>query len=276
MVRYAGNYDDYRAQRGRRRRGEGEPRRAVRRRRRREAKEAPPAASAGQGKLTWAEQKELDGLLDRIEAAEQAVAGLEAEALGSGALRDARRRGRRAHGRAGAEARGGGEAVVAVGGAGDEAGGGWEGLTRSSGEGRNGGCLAVREAGDAGQRPAWLGLASPTRSRGIASFFYRQTTPTPDSPPLSLSVSAPNYGAAGLDRCAAPWPAPSWRRRLSPGARSKRCSASSTQLLRRRRVHRAAPSSRTTRSAERSNTSARSPAVASSAGRRACPRAGGR
>jgi hypothetical protein len=91
---------------------------------------------------------------------------------------------------------------------------------RVSGRGWNGGRLTAEEARDAGSRrrsasesrrltrftgrearsacspvslpnPAALsGLASPTRSPGIPSFFYGQTTPTPDSAPLLLRARA--------------------------------------------------------------------------------------
>jgi ATP-binding cassette subfamily F protein uup len=71
VVRYAGTYDDYRTQRAR-----GEEAKA--------SSAAPPAPKeaakakeAPRVKLTYAEQKELDGLLERIDAADGAVAELE-------------------------------------------------------------------------------------------------------------------------------------------------------------------------------------------------------
>jgi ATP-binding cassette subfamily F protein uup len=79
VIRYAGNYDDYRAQRGRadeekaaREAAAVAPRETAR------PKEAAPAPARGV-KLSYAEQKELDGLMERVEAADGAVAALEAE-----------------------------------------------------------------------------------------------------------------------------------------------------------------------------------------------------
>ena len=43
------------------------------------AKEAKKEASSGKRGLTWAEQRELEGLLDRVDQAEREVAALEAE-----------------------------------------------------------------------------------------------------------------------------------------------------------------------------------------------------
>jgi ATP-binding cassette subfamily F protein uup len=82
VVRYAGNYDSYRAQRAH---AEAEKADAL------AAKEAaapraipankPAPAPKGSGKagLNYAEQKELDGILDKIEKAEEVVSTLEAE-----------------------------------------------------------------------------------------------------------------------------------------------------------------------------------------------------
>jgi ATP-binding cassette subfamily F protein uup len=72
VVRYAGNYDDYRAQRAHAEEAKAPAKEAAAPREKPRASEAPRAKA-----LTWAEQKELDGLLDRIDAAEQSVAGLE-------------------------------------------------------------------------------------------------------------------------------------------------------------------------------------------------------
>jgi ATP-binding cassette subfamily F protein uup len=75
VVRYAGNYDDFRTQKAR---ADEEKARAE------AAKAAPPPVkekpkeTAAKVKLTYAEQKELDGLPDKIEAADKAVAELEA------------------------------------------------------------------------------------------------------------------------------------------------------------------------------------------------------
>lgn len=77
VVRYAGNYDDYRTQRAR---ADEEKARA-------EAAKAPaPVAKerekpkeAAKAKLSYAEQKELDGLPDKIEGADKAVAEMEAQ-----------------------------------------------------------------------------------------------------------------------------------------------------------------------------------------------------
>jgi ATP-binding cassette subfamily F protein uup len=78
VVRYAGNYDDYRTQRAR----ADEEKAAKAAKAAEAAKAAAPIVGAQtkpapKAKLTWAEQKELDGLMDRIEAAEGAVAELE-------------------------------------------------------------------------------------------------------------------------------------------------------------------------------------------------------
>jgi ATP-binding cassette subfamily F protein uup len=75
IVRYAGNYDDYRTQRAR-----ADEERAARAAPP-PAKEAPKpkaAAPAPRSKLSYAEQKELEGLPDRVEAADRVVAELEA------------------------------------------------------------------------------------------------------------------------------------------------------------------------------------------------------
>jgi ATP-binding cassette subfamily F protein uup len=80
VIRYAGNYDDYRQQRGRYEEEKAaleaekpaapKPKETVR----------PKEAAAPKGaKLTYAEQKELDGLPDRVEAADKVVADLEAQ-----------------------------------------------------------------------------------------------------------------------------------------------------------------------------------------------------
>ena len=76
VVRYAGNYDDYRSQRARadeeKERAEAASAKAA------PAKEKPKAESA-KAKLSYAEQKELDALPDTIEAADKLVADLEAK-----------------------------------------------------------------------------------------------------------------------------------------------------------------------------------------------------
>jgi ABC transport system ATP-binding/permease protein len=73
VTRYAGGYQDYLAQRGERRASEAErPTRAA----------AAPAAAPkakGTGALTYAERLELDGILDRVDAAEKEVAQIEAQ-----------------------------------------------------------------------------------------------------------------------------------------------------------------------------------------------------
>jgi ATP-binding cassette subfamily F protein uup len=76
VVRYAGNYDDYRAQRAHADDEKALAKEAAASREKPRA--AAPAPEAPKARaLTWAEQKELDGLLDRIDAGEQAVAGIE-------------------------------------------------------------------------------------------------------------------------------------------------------------------------------------------------------
>jgi ATP-binding cassette subfamily F protein uup len=82
VVRYAGNYDAYREQRANAAlETEAEARAA-----KAQAAEARPAAPAkaaakagGAPKLTFAERTELDGIVGRIDAAEQKVAELEAK-----------------------------------------------------------------------------------------------------------------------------------------------------------------------------------------------------
>lgn len=72
MVRlYAGNYDAYRLQRER---AESEAERA-----REKPEKSTRAPSKPSGKLTYAERLELDGLMDRVEAAEAQVAEIEAQ-----------------------------------------------------------------------------------------------------------------------------------------------------------------------------------------------------
>jgi ATP-binding cassette subfamily F protein uup len=75
IVRYAGNYDDYRTQRAR-----AEEDRALRAAAPppKEVTKPKPAGPAPRSKLSYAEQKELDALPDRIEAADRAVLELEA------------------------------------------------------------------------------------------------------------------------------------------------------------------------------------------------------
>jgi ATP-binding cassette subfamily F protein uup len=72
VTRYAGGYQDYVAQRG-----EGERERAAL-----AAKSAPPAPAAAKprakGGLTYAERIELEGIVDRVDGAEKAVAEIEA------------------------------------------------------------------------------------------------------------------------------------------------------------------------------------------------------
>ncbi len=77
VVRYAGNYDDYRAQRGRMEDGEKE--KTARPAAPKESVRPKEAAAAPKPKLSYAEQKELDTLPDRVEAADGAVVALEAE-----------------------------------------------------------------------------------------------------------------------------------------------------------------------------------------------------
>ena len=72
VVRYAGNFDDYRSQRSR----SDDARNA------REIERLAPAkakAKEARGKLSFMEQKELDGLLDRIEGADGVVREVEAK-----------------------------------------------------------------------------------------------------------------------------------------------------------------------------------------------------
>ncbi len=85
VIRYAGNYDDYRAQRAR---GEGEKEEKAARaaavatlKEAGKPKEALPDGgsaprAAARARLSYAEQKELDGLPDRVEEADRAVAEL--------------------------------------------------------------------------------------------------------------------------------------------------------------------------------------------------------
>jgi ATP-binding cassette subfamily F protein uup len=72
VTRYAGGYQDYLAQRGERR-----PTEAERPARTAEVPAAPPKPK-GRG-LTYAERLELDGIMDRIDAAEKEVAQIEAQ-----------------------------------------------------------------------------------------------------------------------------------------------------------------------------------------------------
>jgi ATP-binding cassette subfamily F protein uup len=72
VVRYAGNFDDYRAQRSR-----SDDARAAKEQAPAKAKAAKEAAA--KSKLSFMEQKELDGLLDRIDGADKVVADLEAK-----------------------------------------------------------------------------------------------------------------------------------------------------------------------------------------------------
>jgi ATP-binding cassette subfamily F protein uup len=81
VVRYAGNHQDYLLQRAAAEaaRQEEAARQAARQQEeaaRAAAKEKPAARPAAK-KLTWAERKELEGIMDRIEEAEGAVAELE-------------------------------------------------------------------------------------------------------------------------------------------------------------------------------------------------------
>ena len=77
VVRYAGNYDDYRTQRARA--DEEKAREQAARAAATAPKEREKPREAVKLKLTYAEQKELDGLPDKVEAADKAVAELEAE-----------------------------------------------------------------------------------------------------------------------------------------------------------------------------------------------------
>jgi ATP-binding cassette subfamily F protein uup len=82
VVRYAGNYDDYRTQRARADDEKAEKAeraaRAVAVPARDAARDVAKPKAAARAKLTFAEQKELDGLPDRIEAADRAIAEVEA------------------------------------------------------------------------------------------------------------------------------------------------------------------------------------------------------
>jgi ATP-binding cassette subfamily F protein uup len=71
VVRYAGNFDDYRSQRSR-----SDDARAAREQAPAKAKAAKEAAKS---KLSYTEQKELEGLLDRIDGADKVVAAVEAK-----------------------------------------------------------------------------------------------------------------------------------------------------------------------------------------------------
>jgi len=79
VVRYAGNYDDFRTQRARadEEKARIEAARATVVKEKEREREKP--REAGKAKLTYAEQKELDGLPDRIEAADKAVAEIEVQ-----------------------------------------------------------------------------------------------------------------------------------------------------------------------------------------------------
>lgn len=77
VIRYAGNYDAYRLQRSRIEEAEAAARAAAAPPVVAREKEATKDASKAKA-LTYAERKELDGLLDRIDAAENAVKELEA------------------------------------------------------------------------------------------------------------------------------------------------------------------------------------------------------
>lgn len=80
VVRYAGNYDAYREQKA-----HAEAEKAEAEATKEAARPIPQPVSkpapkgSGKAGLTYAEQKELDGILDRIEQAEEAVSTLEAE-----------------------------------------------------------------------------------------------------------------------------------------------------------------------------------------------------
>ncbi len=77
VIRYAGNYDDFRTQRARadeeKARVQAEAARAPKEREKERAKSEPSKV-----KLSYAEQKELDALPDKIEVADKAVSDLEA------------------------------------------------------------------------------------------------------------------------------------------------------------------------------------------------------
>jgi ATP-binding cassette subfamily F protein uup len=75
VVRYAGGYDDYRAQRAM---AEAAAQPEPVKEPPREKEKAPPKPKSKSQGLTYAERKELDGILDRIDAAEGAVKDLEA------------------------------------------------------------------------------------------------------------------------------------------------------------------------------------------------------
>jgi ABC transport system ATP-binding/permease protein len=77
VVRYAGNYDDFRIQKGRADEEKAARPAAPPPPPPREGKTPPPAPRAA--KLSYADQKELDGLPDRVEEADRAVADLTAK-----------------------------------------------------------------------------------------------------------------------------------------------------------------------------------------------------
>ena len=81
VERHAGGYSDYLERRKQAIGAEGdEPERAEPAAKKPAgAKEAKKEASSGKRGLTWAEQRELEGLLDRVDQAEREVAALEAE-----------------------------------------------------------------------------------------------------------------------------------------------------------------------------------------------------
>ncbi len=77
VTRYAGNYDDYRLQKSR----ADEEERAAAEAHKAKTSSPPPArdkATSAKKGLSYAEQKELDGILDAIESAEQKVSSIEA------------------------------------------------------------------------------------------------------------------------------------------------------------------------------------------------------
>jgi ATP-binding cassette subfamily F protein uup len=84
VVRYAGNYDSYRAQRAHAEAEKAEAlaakeAAAARATQQNTNKPAPAPKGSGKAGLNYAEQKELDGILDKIEKAEEVVSTLEAE-----------------------------------------------------------------------------------------------------------------------------------------------------------------------------------------------------
>jgi ATP-binding cassette subfamily F protein uup len=82
VVRYAGNYDSYREQRAHAEAARLEAQAAKEAAAARQSPQAagkPAQKASGKTGLTYAEQKELDGIMDRIEQAEQAASTLEAE-----------------------------------------------------------------------------------------------------------------------------------------------------------------------------------------------------